>query len=130
DDDHRLMGPSGLQKAFSRLKTERPVQMGKRSNSNVVGLHSRVWHFGKCANPRLNDRAYELLAPARWMDGSSGYFLNRQALRLMLWSFVYFRSYVHTGLYEDLIVSDLVERQGGRLIDHHMDSFLSTVAAY
>jgi hypothetical protein len=130
DDDHRLRAPAPLLDAFGRLGSRVPVQAGRRSNSDVVGLHSRVWHFGKCADPQRDARPYALLAPSRWIDGASGYFLNRAALRLMLWSHVYFGDYVRIGLYEDLIVSDLVERQGGRLVDLDMAALLQAVEEY
>ena len=130
DDDHRLRATAPLLDAFGRLRSRVPVQAGRRSNSHVVGLHSRVWHFGKCADPQRDARPYALLAPSRWIDGAGGYFLNRAALRLMLWSHVYFGDYVRIGLYEDLIVSDLVERQGGRLVDLDMAAVLQAVEDY
>jgi hypothetical protein len=89
-----------------------------------------VWHFGKCADPVLNPRPFTLPGTTRWINGAGGYFLNKAALRLLLWSHIYFPDYIRIGLYEDVTISDLLERQGARLVPADMSSILGTVGQY
>ena len=130
DDDHRLGQLGELQPAFRRVQSSSPVQMGHRTNIGVLGQHVRVWHFGKCADPALHTLPFSLPGTTRWVNGASGYFLNRRALRLLLWSHVYFPEYIRIGLYEDMTISDLIERQGGRLKVTDMKRLLATVDHY
>jgi hypothetical protein len=104
--------------------------MGKRNNIGVLGNHLRVWHFGKCADPALNPRPFTLPGTTRWINGASGYLLNAAALRLLSWSHVYFPEYIRIGLYEDMTVSDLLERQGARLVAADMSRILTAVDQY
>jgi hypothetical protein len=130
DDDHRLKDTGELMRAFRRVESTVPAQMGRRTNIGVLGQHVRVWHFGKTADQALSDLPFSLPGTTRWLNGASGYFLNRQALRLLLWSHVYFAEYIRIGLYEDMTISDLLERQGGRLKITDMTRVLSTVDHY
>jgi hypothetical protein len=107
-----------------------PVQMGRRTNIGVLGHHVRVWHFGKTTDPALSDLPFSLPGTTRWLNGANGYFLNQQALRLLYWSHVYFSEYIRIGLYEDITISDLLERQGGRLEVADMKRVLTTVDNY
>lgn len=130
DDDHRLQRLDALQRVFRRVQSGKPVQMGRRTNIGVLGHHVRVWHFGKTADPALSDLPFSLPGTTRWLNGASGYFLNQQALRLLWWSHVYFSEYIRIGLYEDITISDLLERQGGYLASADMKRVLSTVDSY
>jgi hypothetical protein len=130
DDDHRLHQLAELLRMFRRVQSKLPVQMGRRTNIGVLGHHVRVWHFGKTADPALNDLPFSLPGTTRWLNGASGYFLNQQALRLLCWSHVYFSEYIRIGLYEDITISDLLERQGGRLEIADMKRVLTTVDSY
>lgn len=130
DDDHRLQDVERLLRGFARVASKHPVQMGRRNNIGVLGNHLRVWHFGKCADETLNPRPFTLPGTTRWINGASGYFLNRAALRLLFWSHIYFPDYIRIGLYEDVTISDLLERQGGRLRKWDMTRVLSTVEHY
>ena len=130
DDDHRLEQAPELMAAFRRVQSAAPVQMGRRTNIGVLGQHVRVWHFGKSADPSLNDLPFSLPGTTRWLNGASGYFLNHAALRLLLWSHIYFPEYIRIGLYEDMTLSDLIERQGGRLKITDMARVLATVDHY
>ena len=130
DDDHRLNQVDELSRALRRVQASVPVQMGRRTNIGVLGQHVRVWHFGKTADTALNDLPFSLPGTTRWLNGASGYFLNQQALRLLLWSHVYFSEYIRIGLYEDMTLSDLLERQGARLKITDMKRVLSTVDHY
>ncbi len=130
DDDHRLKDAGELLRAFRRVRSSAPVQMGRRTNIGVLGQHVRVWHFGKSADPTLNDRPFSLPGTTRWLNGAAGYFLNRQALRLLLWSHIYFPEYIRIGLYEDITLSDLLERQGAQLKITDMKRVLTTVDHY
>ena len=130
DDDHRLKDLGELLRAFDHLRGSRPVQMGDRTNIGVLGNHVRVWHFGKSSEAALNTRPYTLPGATRWMTGASGYFVNRLALRLLFWSCIYFPEYIRIGLYEDMTVSDLIERQGGRLVRTDMSRILDAVNHY
>jgi len=130
DDDHRLNELPELLRALRRVQSRVPVQMGRRTNIGVLGHHVRVWHFGKTADPALSDLPFSLPGTTRWLNGANGYFLNQQALRLLLWSHVYFSEYIRIGLYEDITISDLLERQGARLEITDMKRVLSTVDHY
>jgi hypothetical protein len=130
DDDHRLRDVDQLVRAFARVVAKHPVQMGKRNNIGVLGNHLRVWHFGKCADQTLNPKPFTLPGTTRWINGASGYFLNASALRLLSWSHVYFPEYIRIGLYEDMTISDLLERQGARLARTDMSRILGTVHQY
>lgn len=130
DDDHRLHDGELLLRGFARVAAKHPVQMGKRNNIGVLGNHLRVWHFGKCSDPALNPRPFTLPGTTRWINGAGGYFVNKPALRLLFWSHIYFPDYIRIGLYEDMTTSDLLERQGARLVSADMDRILGTVGQY
>jgi len=130
DDDHRLRDVDQLVRAFARVVAKHPVQMGKRNNIGVLGNHLRVWHFGKCADATLNPKPFTLPGTTRWINGASGYFLNAGALRLLSWSHVYFPDYIRIGLYEDMTISDLLERQGARLVRTDMSRIVGAVDHY
>jgi hypothetical protein len=130
DDDHRLNDYVELLRGFERVAHRLPVQMGRLSKVFALGENPRAWHFGKTADPVLSKTFYTLPGTTRWANGADGYFLNREALRLLAWSDLYFPQYISQGLYEDLVVSDLLERQGGRLLNADMSRFISAVTAY
>jgi len=130
DDDHRLSNPQLLQDYLSRVRVAHPVQMGQRNNIGILGNHVRVWHFGKCADAVRSSQPFTLPGASRWINGAAGYLLNHQAIRLLFWSHVYFPEYIRIGLYEDMTVSDLIERQGGRLVQADMHSALGVVDQY
>jgi hypothetical protein len=130
DDDHRLNQLAELMRGLRRVQSSVPVQMGRRTNIGVLGHHVRVWHFGKTTDPALSDLPFSLPGTTRWLNGANGYFLNQQALRLLYWSHVYFSEYIRIGLYEDITISDLLERQGGRLEVADMKRVLTTVDNY
>lgn len=130
DDDHRLRDLDQLARGFRRVAAKHPVQMGKRNNIGVLGNHLRVWHFGKCADASLNPQPFTLPGTTRWINGAGGYFVNQAALRLLFWSHIYFPEYIRIGLYEDMTISDLLERQGARLVQADMSRIVSTVDHY
>ena len=130
DDDHRLHSRTEMMRGFRRLRHDRPLQIGKLARIGILGLHPRAWHFEKSSDPGLNARPYTLPGTTRWANGANGYYLNDLALRLMLWSYVYFPEYIRIGLYEDMTVSDLIERQGGRLASMEMERALTAVDHY
>jgi hypothetical protein len=130
DDDHRLRSTSELLRGFRRLKYRLPLQLGTLVRAGALGLHPRTWHFGKTSDPSFDAVPYSLPGTIRWANGASGYYLNRQALALLRWSYVYFCDYLKAGLYEDMLVSDLIERQGGHLADLQMSRILTTTDAY
>jgi len=130
DDDHRLNSRSELARGFRRLAYGRPLQIGQLSRVGVLGLHPRAWHFGKTSDPRLNATPYTLPGTTRWANGANGYYLNDLALRVLLWSYVYFPEYIRIGLYEDMTVSDLIERQGGRIASMQMERAVTAVDHY
>jgi hypothetical protein len=130
DDDHRLNSRSELMRGFRRLAYGRPLQIGQLSRGSVLGLHPRAWHFGKTSDPRLSLTPYTLPGTTRWANGANGYYLNDLALRVLLWSYVYFPGYIRIGLYEDMTVSDLIERQGGRLGSMQMERAVTAVHHY
>ncbi len=130
DDDHRLRDREALRRAFARLSHAKPLQIGALTRIRELGRHPRAWHFGKCADPAVDRAVFTLPGTTRWANGSSGYLLNGPALQLMRWSHVYFPDYIRLGLYEDMVVSDLIERQGGRLGLIETSRFLQDVAHY
>ena len=130
DDDHRLYSRAELMRGFRRLRHDRPLQIGRLSRIGILGLHPRAWHFEKSSDPGLNASPYTLPGTTRWANGANGYYLNDLALRVMLWSYVYFPEYIRIGLYEDMTVSDLIERQGGRIASMEMERALTAVDHY
>lgn len=130
DDDHRLVSRHELMRGFSRMQYSLPLQLGQLTRIRALGLHPRVWHFGKASDAKVDSTVFTYPGTTRWANGASGYFVNRCALHLLLWSYVYFQDYIMHGLYEDMVVSDLIDRQGGRLAGMEMGRVLSTVEAY
>ena len=130
DDDHRLKSADALRKAFRSVASARPVQAGVVAALDALGTFNRTWHYGKCSDPALNAQPHSHPMTTRWVNGARGYLMNRLALRLMMWSGVYFSGYITTSLYEDMAVSDLIERQGGRLRSADMATILGTIDDY
>ena len=130
DDDHRLKSAEALHRGFASLASSRPVQRGMVARLDALGTFNRTWHYGKCSDPSLNARPHSHPMTTRWVNGARGYFMNRAALRLMMWSGIYFPGYIANGLYEDMTVSDLIERQGGRLRPAPMTAILGTIDDY
>lgn len=131
DDDHRLADLGKLQAGFRKADlVDTPVQLGFIKDAQWLGNSDRVWHFGKCQDAARGNTAYSFPGTTTWATGSHGYFLNKAALRLLLWSYVYFPAYIEAGLYEDIIVSDLLLRQGGELCSLKMEGLLDMVAEY
>jgi len=130
DDDHRLHSEREMMRAFRWLRRDRALQIGTLMRIGILGLHPRAWHFGKTSDAVLNATPYTLPATTRWANGANGYFVNGAALRLMLWSYVYFPEYIRIGLYEDMTVSDLIERQGGLIGGMRMERAITAVDSY
>lgn len=130
DDDHRLKSADAMARGFRAMASRRPVQAGVVARFDALGTFNRTWHYGKCADPALNARPHTYPMTTRWVNGARGYFMNRWALRLMMWSGVYFADHIENSLYEDMALSDLIERQGGRLRSAPMDEVLGTVEGY
>ena len=130
DDDHRLKDAGALARSFRSVASSRPVQAGIVDELDALGTFNRTWHYGKCSDPTLNARPHSHPMTTRWVNGARGYFMNRLALRSMMWSGVYFAGHIDASLYEDMAISDLVERQGGRLEPMPMDRILGTVDGY
>jgi len=131
DDDHRLANLENLELLFSRAwSCKFAAAFGEVVNAVTLGAHNRVWHFGKTGQDMLSCRPYTMAGTSRFVAGSAGYLINRPAMDLLFWSYVYFRDQIAAGLYEDQTVSDLLERQGGRLIDVDMARAVSAVTSY
>ncbi len=130
DDDHRMKDKHALLWGFSRLQTARALQVGTLSRTPVLGWHPRAWHFGKSTDPVIDSKVFTLPGTTRWANGASGYYVNHAAIRLLLWSYVYFPEYIAIGMYEDIVISDLIERQGGHLGHIDMRRALSDTADY
>ncbi|WP_119155415.1 hypothetical protein [Caldimonas tepidiphila] len=131
DDDHRLRDGAALMRGFRSLdRGSRAEQLGHLYFSDYLGAHNRAWHIGKSSDPAVNGAPYGYPGARQWATGHTGYFLNRPALRLAGWGYTYFREHFRTGLYEDMVLSDLIERLGGRLRHAEMMRLLSAEAAY
>jgi hypothetical protein len=130
DDDHRLKSADALRRRFASIGGGRPNLYGVISELDALGTYNRTWHYGKCTDEALNAQPHSFPMTTRWINGALGYLMNEAALRLMLWSGTYFSSYIAVSLYEDMTISDLVERQGGRLQDVAMAKALATVDEY
>ena len=130
DDDHRLRSATAMFAAFRQIARPHPLQAGELLDAGALGLHARTWHFGKTSDGRIGKRPFTFIGPSRWANGASGYLINRPTLRLMYWSYVYFQDAIDRGLYEDMTVSDLIERQGGQLVQRKMAPILGAVGDY
>ena len=131
DDDH-LLADAAL---FARYAGEagrpgRAQVWGQLYQRRFYGDHNRAWHLGKCEDPLLNDRPYGFPGAVRWATGEAGYFMNRAAGRYLHWAGVYFADYIRVGMYEDVLVADLMDRLGGRLRSAPMARILRTTAQY
>jgi len=131
DDDH-LLGDAAL---FARYADEagrpgRAQVWGQIYQRRFYGDHNRAWHLGKCEDSVLNDRPYGFPGAVRWTTGEAGYFMNRAAGRYLHWAGVYFTDYIRSGIYEDVLLGDLIDRLGGRLRSAPMRRILRTTAHY
>jgi len=130
DDDHRLNSGGELERGFRLVERGRPQQIGKLTDVGWPGMHRRAWHFGKCSDGARNTTVFTRPGPTRWANGASGYFLNAPALRLIRWSYVYFAEYIESGLYEDLLISELLQRQCGVVGPIEMSRILADEPSY
>lgn len=107
-----------------------PVQMGILVDSDFGMVHARIWHFGKCRDARIDSTPLTRLGGRYWISGADGYVLNRAALLVALWGHVYYKDHVDNGLYEDRVISELIEKHGGLLMPAKMNDVLSTTEKY
>jgi hypothetical protein len=130
DDDHRLSDAAATRRCFSRYSQPRPLQAGVIEAAHYHGAYVRAWHFGKCQNAERNTRPYSLLGEREWINGASGYFLSRGALDILVWSYVYFEDAIMGGLYEDVTLSALLQRNLCKLDAIRMTRCIATVTGY
>jgi len=130
DDDHRLVNAKQLVDTFGTLPRKCPALSGHVIDIGTLGANARTWHFGKTRDPALARTPYTLPGTTKYVEGGKGYFINSQGLKLLAWSYVYFERYLATSLAEDVTVSDLIERQGGRVIPTNMKRIIRTVDEY
>jgi hypothetical protein len=107
-----------------------PIQLGSVVSSEFLVSNARIWHYGKCTDKSLNARPLTLLGSDTWINGADGYFLNRAALLVLLWGHVYFKDHIDSGLYEDRVVSELLEKHGALLLPTRMRDALSAESEY
>lgn len=131
DDDLRAGDIALAQRTLARTgRTVAPLQVGVPATLGFYGQNSRLWHFGKCRDKQLGVAPFEQFGSVRWMRGAHGYMLNRAALRLMYWADLYFGAYVENALYEDVAVSDALERLGARMRTADLQRMFPSVTDY
>lgn len=131
DDDHRLKDPALAMRTLKQAGVfRRPAMFGRIHLAGGYGSHNRCWHIGKCQDGDINEEPYSYMGPLAWMAGESGYIVNGAGLARMLWAYVYFRQYLESGLYEDMVVSDMLNRLGGALRARDLARFLGVMSDY
>ncbi|HEY6645359.1 hypothetical protein [Povalibacter sp.] len=131
DDDHRLKNAAELVRLFDFAASSRePMQLGLVNRAPIPSGHHRAWHFGKCANPDLNERILAVPAPLYWAAGSAGYMLNRPALWRVLWASLYYDQWLDGILYEDLALAETAGKTGIRLVNAPLDLAIGAVSDY
>jgi hypothetical protein len=131
DDDHRLKNAAELVRLFDyAADLNEPVQMGLVNRTLIPSGHHRAWHFGKCADPELNERILAVPAPLQWATGSSGYILNRPALWRILWASLYYDRWLDGILYEDLALAETAAKTGIRVVNTALSRAVGAVSDY
>jgi len=131
DDDHRLANADELEQLLTyAADSSEPVQLGEVNRTPSPSAHHRGWHFGKCANPELNDRIVEMPAPSKWAAGSSGYIVNRAAMWRILWATLYYRQWLAEILYEDIALAEVATKTGIRIVNVRMNRAITAVTDY
>lgn len=131
DDDHRLKSAAALERLFDfAASSEEPMQMGLVNHTLMPSGHHRAWHFGKCADPGLNDRILAVPAPLHWAAGSAGYILNRPALWRVLWASLYYDRWLDGILYEDLALAETSAKTGIRVVNAPLGQAVGAVSEY
>ncbi len=131
DDDHRLKNAAALAQLFDFAANSRePMQMGQINRTLIPSAHHRAWHFGKCADPDLNERILALPVPLQWAAGSSGYILNRPALWRILWASLYYERWLNEILYEDLALAEVAAKTGIRIVNAPLARAIGAVSEY
>lgn len=130
DDDHRLARTESLHPGFRAAENSAKGQLGNINRARHFGDHSRAWHIGKCQDKDLGSRPYAGLGVLRWCDGASGYFVNVRGLRAAHWANLYFREFVDSALYEDMLMGEVMSRFGGGMGRYAMSDVLKAVEKY
>lgn len=107
-----------------------PVFLGIINGIDFPGKHNRIWHFGKCPGSSVNEKPYCWLGARRYMHGAAGYILNGHALAVLAWCWVYYRDFIEGGLYEDVVLGEMLDRHGVMFLLGYMGSALTTVQNY
>lgn len=76
-----------------------------RVNGIVLG---RSWHFTKCASSETNTRPYSLAVNAQYCAGGSGYYLSRDALKILFEHTYKYPDSLFGELYEDVMVGKIL----------------------
>ncbi len=131
DDDHRLKSAAELGPLldFAASQSE-PMQLGQINRALIPSAHHRAWHFGKCADPDLNERILAVPTPLQWAAGSSGYILNRPALWRILWAALYYDRWLNEILYEDLALAEVAAKTGIRIVNAPLARAIGAVSEY
>lgn len=131
DDDHRLKSAAALAPLLDFAAGSRePMQMGQINRTLIPSAHHRAWHFGKCADPDLNERILAVPTPLQWAAGSSGYLLNRPALWRILWASLYYDRWLNEILYEDLALAEVAAKTGIRIVNAPLARAIGAVTEY
>lgn len=131
DDDHRLKNAAALERLFAfAASSSEPMQLGLVNRTPMPSGHHRAWHFGKCADPELNQRILAVPAPLQWAAGSAGYILNRPALWRILWASLYYDRWLDGILYEDLALAETSAKTGIRVVNAPLGQAIEAVTEY
>ena len=83
-------------------------------------MTSRCWHFGKCADERLNQLPYGLITDAAYANGPA-YLLSARAVRVLGKAAVYLHDVFMVELYEDLAVGKILKHYGIRPFSYDLE---------
>lgn len=131
DDDHRLRDPEALIRTFRKVAASNGARLyGNIQRAWSYGFHSRSWHFDKCPGLPVDRTPFTFLGPVEWIEGGSGYLINKAGLLTMLWAYIYFEQQIRHGLYEDMVAAELISKLGGRIRMCSLHGVLSTIENY
>lgn len=130
DDDLRLGTLGALDSVFRVAEQTGKGQLGHVIRTKFEGDHSRAWHFEKCSDTVLNGRAFHHFTGSRWCDGALGYLVSQKGLRAVAWAALYFDGEIQSALYEDVMMSNIMQRLGGGLGQLGMGGATATIATF
>lgn len=68
----------------------------------------RCWHIGKCSNPDLDTRPYDLPSHSKWCKGGTGYVLSYRAILAATYYLWKYPGLLRDEIYEDKLIGNVL----------------------